>query len=126
MMSIQPLQQTRPAHSFLGLRSSPRRAGRLSGVVRPQRRSVRWKGGRSFASTLTVPVYPDRAFGTAGRKKANATPMSACEERVLRMAVLVRTQGSHQGKWVYSLGPRCILGRHIECDIADIFAENNG
>jgi serine phosphatase RsbU (regulator of sigma subunit) len=42
------------------------------------------------------------------------------------MAVLVRTQGSHQGKWVYSVGPRCVLGRHPECDIADVFAENNG
>src|SRR5262245_45754512 len=42
------------------------------------------------------------------------------------MAVLVRTQGSHQGKWVYSLGPRCVLGRHSECDIADLFADNNG
>jgi serine phosphatase RsbU (regulator of sigma subunit) len=41
------------------------------------------------------------------------------------MAVLVRTQGSHQGKWVYSVGHRCVLGRHAECDIADIFAENN-
>jgi serine phosphatase RsbU (regulator of sigma subunit) len=40
------------------------------------------------------------------------------------MAVLVRTQGSHQGKWVYSVGQRCVLGRHAECDIADIFAEN--
>jgi serine phosphatase RsbU (regulator of sigma subunit) len=40
------------------------------------------------------------------------------------MAVLVRTQGSHQGKWVYTLGPRCVLGRHAECDIADIFAAN--
>src|SRR5262245_60994218 len=47
-------------------------------------------------------------------------------QRVLRMAVLVRTQGSHQGKWVYPVGPRCILGRHAECDIADIFAENSG
>jgi serine phosphatase RsbU (regulator of sigma subunit) len=41
------------------------------------------------------------------------------------MAVLVRTQGSHEGKWVYSVGRRCVLGRHTECDISDIFAENN-
>jgi serine phosphatase RsbU (regulator of sigma subunit) len=41
------------------------------------------------------------------------------------MAVLVRTQGSHEGKWVYSLGHRCVLGRHAECDISDIFAENS-
>jgi serine phosphatase RsbU (regulator of sigma subunit) len=40
------------------------------------------------------------------------------------MAKLVRTQGSHQGKWVYSVGPRCVLGRHSECDISDIFADN--
>src|SRR5262249_47197823 len=33
---------------------------------------------------------------------------------------------SHQGKWVYTLGPRCALGRHAECDLADLFAENNG
>src|SRR5262249_609882 len=47
-------------------------------------------------------------------------------QRVPRMAVLVRTQGSHQGKWVYSVGHRCVLGRHPECDISDIFAENSG
>ena len=41
------------------------------------------------------------------------------------MATLVRTQGSHQGKWVYPVGCRCVLGRHTECDISDIFAENN-
>ena len=41
------------------------------------------------------------------------------------MAVLVRTQGSHQGKWVYSVGHRCVLGRHAECDISDVFAENS-
>src|SRR5262245_46242707 len=45
---------------------------------------------------------------------------------VSKMAVLVRTQGSHQGKWVYSVGDRCVLGRNAECDIADIFAENSG
>lgn len=42
------------------------------------------------------------------------------------MAVLVRTQGTHQGKWVYPLGERCVLGRHAECDINDIFAEQAG
>jgi serine phosphatase RsbU (regulator of sigma subunit) len=42
------------------------------------------------------------------------------------MAVLVRTQGTHQGKWVYSVGRRCLLGRHEECDIADIFADLAG
>lgn len=42
------------------------------------------------------------------------------------MATLVRTQGSHKGKWVYTVGTRCALGRHADCDIADIFAENNG
>src|SRR5262249_13158174 len=47
-------------------------------------------------------------------------------QKVFQMAVLVRTQGSHQGKWVYSLGPRCVLGRHAECDIADIFAADTG
>ena len=41
------------------------------------------------------------------------------------MAVLVRTQGSHQGKWVYPVGHRCTVGRDATCDIADIFAENN-
>jgi hypothetical protein len=42
------------------------------------------------------------------------------------MAKLVRTQGSHGGKWVYSVGHRCVLGRHAECDISDIFAGNVG
>jgi serine phosphatase RsbU (regulator of sigma subunit) len=42
------------------------------------------------------------------------------------MAVLVRTQGTHQGKWVYPLGQRCLLGRHAECDINDIFADQTG
>jgi serine phosphatase RsbU (regulator of sigma subunit) len=40
------------------------------------------------------------------------------------MATLVRTQGSHEGKWVYSVGSRCVLGRHKECDISDVFADN--
>src|SRR5579862_3396025 len=42
------------------------------------------------------------------------------------MANLVRTEGSRQGKWVYPLGRRCVLGRHVECDISDIFAGNAG
>jgi serine phosphatase RsbU (regulator of sigma subunit) len=42
------------------------------------------------------------------------------------MATLVRTQGSHQGKWVYPVGCRCVLGRHTECDISDIFVDNSG
>jgi len=42
------------------------------------------------------------------------------------MAVLVRTQGTHQGKWVYPVGRRCVLGRHAECDVADVFQENTG
>ncbi|HMF15319.1 MAG TPA: SpoIIE family protein phosphatase, partial [Gemmataceae bacterium] len=33
-------------------------------------------------------------------------------------------QGSHQGKWVYPLGRRCVLGRHAECDISDLFNDN--
>src|SRR5262249_7867100 len=36
------------------------------------------------------------------------------------------TQGSHQGKWVYSVGSRCVLGRHADCDISDVFADNPG
>jgi serine phosphatase RsbU (regulator of sigma subunit)/pSer/pThr/pTyr-binding forkhead associated (FHA) protein len=40
------------------------------------------------------------------------------------MATLVRTQGSHQGKWTFSVDRRCVLGRHPECDISDIFADN--
>jgi serine phosphatase RsbU (regulator of sigma subunit) len=42
------------------------------------------------------------------------------------MAVLVRTQGSHLGKWVYPVGQRCVLGRHTECDVADVFQDNKG
>jgi serine phosphatase RsbU (regulator of sigma subunit) len=38
--------------------------------------------------------------------------------------MLIRTQGSHQGKWVHSVGRKCVLGRHTECDISDIFADN--
>ena len=37
------------------------------------------------------------------------------------MATLVRTRGTHQGKWVYPLGDRCVLGRSLECDIHDVF-----
>jgi serine phosphatase RsbU (regulator of sigma subunit) len=40
------------------------------------------------------------------------------------MAMLVRTQGSQQGKWVYTLGHRCMLGRTPECDISDVFSGN--
>jgi phosphoserine phosphatase RsbU/P len=41
------------------------------------------------------------------------------------MASLVRTQGSHEGKWIYPVDGRCVLGRHKECDISDIFADNS-
>jgi phosphoserine phosphatase RsbU/P len=41
------------------------------------------------------------------------------------MAMLVRTQGGHEGKWVYAVGPHCILGGHADCDISDIFADND-
>jgi phosphoserine phosphatase RsbU/P len=42
------------------------------------------------------------------------------------MAKLVRTQGSQEGKWVYSVGSRCVLGRHPECDVSDIFVDIPG
>jgi sigma-B regulation protein RsbU (phosphoserine phosphatase) len=42
------------------------------------------------------------------------------------MAVLVRTQGTHQGKWVYPVGRRCVLGRHTECDVSDVFQDRSG
>ncbi len=42
------------------------------------------------------------------------------------MALLVRTRGSHQGKWVYPVGRRCVLGRHTECDVFDVFQDRNG
>jgi len=42
------------------------------------------------------------------------------------MAVLVRTQGTQQGKWVYPVGRRCVLGRHSECDVSDVFQDNSG
>jgi serine phosphatase RsbU (regulator of sigma subunit) len=42
------------------------------------------------------------------------------------MAVLVRTKGNNQGRWVFSLGDRCVLGRNPDCDIADIFTGKNG
>ena len=41
------------------------------------------------------------------------------------MAVLARMHGTHQGKWVYPLGRRCVLGRHAECDISDLFNDNS-
>jgi serine phosphatase RsbU (regulator of sigma subunit) len=37
------------------------------------------------------------------------------------MAMLVRTRGTHQGKWIYPLEGRCRLGRSPECDICDLF-----
>jgi serine phosphatase RsbU (regulator of sigma subunit) len=42
------------------------------------------------------------------------------------MAVLVRTRGAHRGKWVYPVGHRCVLGRHSECDVSDVFQDNGG
>src|SRR5262249_18381020 len=30
-------------------------------------------------------------------------------------------RGTHQGKWVYPLGDRCVLGRSLDCDIHDLF-----
>jgi sigma-B regulation protein RsbU (phosphoserine phosphatase) len=42
------------------------------------------------------------------------------------MAVLVRTQGTHQGKWLYPVGKRCVLGRHSECDVSDVFQDIGG
>jgi phosphoserine phosphatase RsbU/P len=41
------------------------------------------------------------------------------------MAMLVRTEGSNQGKWVHSLGCRCVLGRTPECDVSDVFRGNS-
>jgi serine phosphatase RsbU (regulator of sigma subunit) len=37
------------------------------------------------------------------------------------MAVLVRTRGTHNGRWVFSLKDRTVLGRHPDCDIFDLF-----
>src|SRR5262245_7052455 len=76
-----------------------------------------------FASPLTVSLYPDRIRDPVGTRLTRRR----CRPRygAFRMAVVVRPQGSHQGKWVYSLGHRCALGRHAECDIADLFAENS-
>src|SRR5262245_38010851 len=42
------------------------------------------------------------------------------------MAVLIRTRGAHEGKWVHPVGLRCVLGRHPECDISDVFEGNSG
>jgi serine phosphatase RsbU (regulator of sigma subunit) len=42
------------------------------------------------------------------------------------MAVLIRTKGTHSGKWVYPVDRRCVLGRHTECDISDVFHDNSG
>jgi phosphoserine phosphatase RsbU/P len=41
------------------------------------------------------------------------------------MAMLVRTQGGREGKWVYAVGPHCVLGGQADCEISDIFAEND-
>jgi serine phosphatase RsbU (regulator of sigma subunit) len=40
------------------------------------------------------------------------------------MAILVRTQGPNQHRWVYPLGRCCVLGRHAECDVSEIFLDN--
>lgn len=42
------------------------------------------------------------------------------------MALLVRTQGGQAGKWVYPVGRHCVLGRHAECDVADLFTNDPG
>jgi serine phosphatase RsbU (regulator of sigma subunit) len=39
--------------------------------------------------------------------------------------MLVRTEGKQEDKSIYQIGHRCILGRHAECDIFDIFAGNS-
>jgi phosphoserine phosphatase RsbU/P len=41
------------------------------------------------------------------------------------MAMLVRTQGGREGKWVYAVDPHCVLGRHADCEISDVFADND-
>src|SRR5581483_9979703 len=45
---------------------------------------------------------------------------------LLSMAVLVRTRGTHNGEWVFPLGDRCLLGRHRDCDISDLFTDVAG
>jgi sigma-B regulation protein RsbU (phosphoserine phosphatase) len=37
------------------------------------------------------------------------------------MAVLVRTRGSRQGKWVFPLKDKALLGRLPDCDVYDVF-----
>lgn len=59
------------------------------------------------------------------QSEADTTP-TVSRDGGIRMAVLVRAQGNHPGKWVYPVGRRCALGRHSDCDVADIFADNNG
>jgi len=42
------------------------------------------------------------------------------------MAVLVRTRGTHNGKWVFHLKDCTVLGRHPECDISELFQAVGG
>ncbi|HKI36247.1 MAG TPA: FHA domain-containing protein, partial [Gemmataceae bacterium] len=42
------------------------------------------------------------------------------------MAVLIRTRGTHNGKWVFPLKDRATLGRHPDCDISDPFQDGTG
>jgi serine phosphatase RsbU (regulator of sigma subunit) len=42
------------------------------------------------------------------------------------MAVLVRTRGTFNSRWVFPLGDRTVLGRHPDCDIFELFKEVSG
>jgi serine phosphatase RsbU (regulator of sigma subunit) len=42
------------------------------------------------------------------------------------MAVLVRTRGTHNGKWVFHLKDCTVLGRHPDCDICELFKDVGG
>jgi serine phosphatase RsbU (regulator of sigma subunit) len=42
------------------------------------------------------------------------------------MAVLVRTRGTLNGKWVFSLKDHTVLGRHPDCDVFDLFKDVTG
>jgi serine phosphatase RsbU (regulator of sigma subunit) len=42
------------------------------------------------------------------------------------MALLVRTRGTHNSKWVFPLKDCTSLGRHADCDIFDLFKEATG
>ena len=42
------------------------------------------------------------------------------------MAVLVRTRGTHNGKWVIPLKDHTVLGRHPDCDVFELFKEATG